>query len=258
MSSVSAPHAGAARTRRLGVRLKRNAWPIIVVWPNVGDSTVCAMPRCCTCGSLNVSSRCPFRKSCASTFWRRQRIELGHCRIMFDHFSLVIRSSTMPVPLAPPVTLGCEEQAHLASIVRAHSTPQALVLRCRLILRTAAPDRPSNLQVAQELHCNRHTVGRWRSRYLAQGRSGLQDAPRPGRPRRFSPLSASGCAFVGHPETHNVPLPRHALELGRPGDRPPAASHRDHESLEYLAHAGRGGPQTSSQRLLAQQPRPRL
>src|SRR5438105_15611248 len=65
---------------------------------------------------------------------------------MFDHFSLVIRSSTMPVPLAPPVTLGCDEQSHLASIVRAHSTPQALVFRCRLILRTAAPDRPSNLR----------------------------------------------------------------------------------------------------------------
>ena len=145
------------------------------------------------------STRCPFRKSCASTFWRRQRIELGHCRIMFGHFSLVIRSSTMPVPLAPPVTLGCDEQSHLASIVRAHSTPQALVFRCRLILRTAAPDRPSNLQVAQELHCNRHTVGRWRSRYLAQGLSGLQDAPRPGRPRRFSPLSASGCDGDGNP-----------------------------------------------------------
>ncbi len=148
---------------------------------------------------LRFGTRCPFRKSYASTFWRRQRIELGHCRIMFDHFSLVIRSSTMPVPLAPPVTLGCDEQSHLASIVRAHSTPQALVFRCRLILRTAAPDRPSNLQVAQELHCNRHTVGRWRSRYLAQGLSGLQDAPRPGRPRRFSPLSASGCDGDGHP-----------------------------------------------------------
>ena len=118
----------------------------------------------------------------------------------------------MPVPLAPPVTLADDEQCRLESIVRAHSTPQALSFRCQLILRTAAADRPSNLQVAQELHCNRHTVGRWRSRYLAQGLRGLQDAPRPGRPRRFSPLSASGCAVDGHPETHNVPLPGHALE----------------------------------------------
>src|SRR5437763_11170680 len=104
----------------------------------------------------------------------------------------------MPVPLAPRVTLVCEEQSLLESIVRAHSTPQALACRCRLLLRTAAPARPANLQVAQDLNCIRHTVGRWRSRYLAQGLGGLQDAPRPGRPRRFSPLSASGCDGDGN------------------------------------------------------------
>jgi putative transposase len=105
----------------------------------------------------------------------------------------------MPVPLAPRVTLADNERSQLESLVRAHSTPQALVLRCRVILRAAAPEHPSNLQVAQELHCNRHTVGRWRSRYLVQGLNGLQDAPRPGRPRRFSPLSTSGRAVDGHP-----------------------------------------------------------
>ena len=104
----------------------------------------------------------------------------------------------MPVPMAPHITLADAEQSRLASIVRAHSTPQALAFRCQLILRAAAPGRPSNLQVAQELNCNRHTVGRWRSRYLAQGLRGLQDAPRPGRPRRFSPLRAPGCDGDGH------------------------------------------------------------
>jgi winged helix-turn helix protein len=97
----------------------------------------------------------------------------------------------MPVPLAPPVTLADTEQSRLESLIRAHSTPQALALRCRVILRAAAPDHPSNLQVATELHCNRHTVGRWRRRYLQDGLKGLQDAPRPGRPRRFSPRRAS-------------------------------------------------------------------
>ena len=70
----------------------------------------------------------------------------------------------MPVPLAPHVTLGCDAQSHVESLVRAHSTPQAFVFHCRLILRTAAPDHPSNLQVAQALHCHRPTVGRWRRR----------------------------------------------------------------------------------------------
>ena len=104
----------------------------------------------------------------------------------------------MPVPRAPQVTLASDEQSRLESIVRAHSTPQSLAFRCQLILKAAAPERPSNLQVAEELHCNRHTVGRWRRRYLEHGLRGLQDAPRPGRPRRFSPLTTSGCDVDGN------------------------------------------------------------
>ena len=118
----------------------------------------------------------------------------------------------MPVPLAPQVTFADDEQSPLESLLRAHATPHALAFRCRVILRAAAPDRPSHLQVASELHCNRHTVGRWRSRYLQDGRSGLQDAPRPGRPRRFSPLSTSGCEVDGHPYTYDIALAGHALE----------------------------------------------
>jgi len=94
----------------------------------------------------------------------------------------------MPVPLARPVSLPPDEQTCLEALVRAHSTPQALALRCRLILRSAAPDQPSNVQVATALACERHTVGRWRQRSLQHGLPGLQDAPRSGRPRRFSPL----------------------------------------------------------------------
>jgi len=93
----------------------------------------------------------------------------------------------MPAPYAPPVTLAAEDQAQGALLTRAHATPQALAFRCRLILRAAAPDRPSNLRLAAEMRCDRHTVRLWRTRYRAHGLAGLQDAPRPGRPRRFSP-----------------------------------------------------------------------
>jgi hypothetical protein len=93
----------------------------------------------------------------------------------------------MPMPYAPAVRLAAEERAQLESLVRTHSTPQALAFRCRLILRAAAPDQPSNLRIAVEMHCDRHTVRLWRRRYLAQGLVGLQDALRSGRPRRFSP-----------------------------------------------------------------------
>ena len=118
----------------------------------------------------------------------------------------------MPVPIARPVSLPSEEHARLESLVRAHSTPQALAFRCRLILRTAAPDRPSHLQVATEMACERHTVGRWRQRYLAHGLSGLQDASRSGRPRRVSPRCASSSAVDGDQETGHVSLSRHAVE----------------------------------------------
>ncbi len=93
----------------------------------------------------------------------------------------------MPHPFAPPVVLDSEARERLQALTRAHSTPQALVFRFRLILRLAAVNQPSNLQVANEFGCSRNTVILWRTRYLQHGLAGLQDAPRSGRPRAFSP-----------------------------------------------------------------------
>jgi transposase len=93
----------------------------------------------------------------------------------------------MPLPFARPIPLSADDRDQLLSLSRATSTPQALAFRCRLILRAAATDQPTNGQIAVELDCDRHTVGLWRNRFLDQGLTGLQDAPRPGRPRAFSP-----------------------------------------------------------------------
>lgn len=93
----------------------------------------------------------------------------------------------MLMPLATPMILASEKQSRLESCIRAYSTPQALALRCWRILGAAAPDHPANLQVVTQLHGNRHTVGCGRHRCLQDGLSGLQDVPRPGWPRRFSP-----------------------------------------------------------------------
>jgi hypothetical protein len=94
----------------------------------------------------------------------------------------------MPRPFSESVHLSDPERARLEALVRAGSTPQALVSRCRLVLRAADEDQPTNLQIAAEFGCDRHTAGLWRNRYLQQGLVGLQDAPRSGRPRSFSPL----------------------------------------------------------------------
>lgn len=97
----------------------------------------------------------------------------------------------MPTPHSPVVALAEPERDLLASLARAGSTPQALAFRCQLILRVAQSDQPTNLQVADELRCSRNTVEKWRYRYLRDGLAGLQDAPRSGRPRSFSPLATS-------------------------------------------------------------------
>jgi len=93
----------------------------------------------------------------------------------------------MPRPFGSQVVLGPEVRKQLQTLVRAHSTPQTLAFRCRLILRAADDDQPTNQQIAGDLDCDRHTVGQWRERFVAAGLGGLQDAPRSGRPRSFSP-----------------------------------------------------------------------
>ena len=97
----------------------------------------------------------------------------------------------MPLPFAAEVSLNDEQREPLERIARAASTPQSLAFRARIVLRAADPDQPPNLQIAAELGCSRHTVAQWRDRFLEQGPSGLQDAPRSGRPRRVSPLGTS-------------------------------------------------------------------
>src|SRR3974390_785367 len=98
---------------------------------------------------------------------------------------------TMPMPYSEVVCLPDPQRTQLEALVRAGSTPQALVFRCRLVLRAAAADHPCNLEIAAEFRCDRQTVALWRNRYLKLGLAGLQDAPRSGRPRRFSPLATA-------------------------------------------------------------------
>ena len=93
----------------------------------------------------------------------------------------------MPRPFGTRIVLDLRSRADLESLVRAGSTPQALVFRANVVLAVAQPGHPSNEAVADLLDCDRHTIAKWRERYAADGLPGLQDAPRSGRPRSFSP-----------------------------------------------------------------------
>lgn len=86
----------------------------------------------------------------------------------------------MPRPFGSPIILSDQDRKQLQTLVQAHSTPQALAFRCRLILRAAQQDQPTNQHIAADLHCDRHTVGLWRERFVAAGLAGLQDHCFPG------------------------------------------------------------------------------
>ena len=88
---------------------------------------------------------------------------------------------------APRIVLSPYEFIDLRRLANAHSTPQALAFRARLILRCAQPDKPTNDQVAAELACVPETVSKRRWRFRRRRLGGLNDLPRSGRPAAFSP-----------------------------------------------------------------------
>ena len=119
----------------------------------------------------------------------------------------------MPTPIAPRIILAQNARVDLQTLVRAHTTPQSLALRARMILRAAAVDQPTNLHIGRELGCSNLTVGKWRRRYLELGFAGLQDARRAGRPRVIAPPTRVQVISVAStlPHDHNRPVTRWTL-----------------------------------------------
>ena len=76
------------------------------------------------------------------------------------------------------------QREELERWLRRRNTAQALALRARIVLQSAAGR--SDQAVAQALGTTRATVGKWRRRFLRNGCDGLLDEPRPGAPRRLT------------------------------------------------------------------------
>ena len=83
------------------------------------------------------------------------------------------------------VQLRDQDRASLTALTRRTTAAVALVRRARMIL-LVADGRPLD-RVAREVGADRTSVRTWVDRYRAHGLAGLQDRPRPGRPRTFSP-----------------------------------------------------------------------
>jgi len=83
------------------------------------------------------------------------------------------------------IELNDQDRAELEGLTRRTTVAVGLVRRARIVLLAAAGvplDR-----VARELGIQRNVVRTWVDRYGEAGLAGLQDRPRSGRPRTFSP-----------------------------------------------------------------------
>lgn len=81
----------------------------------------------------------------------------------------------------PPLELLHDEISELEKLIKSPSSPQGLAQRARIVLACQAGG--SNAEVAAKIGVAHVTVGKWRTRYMKSGISGLNDALRPGRPR---------------------------------------------------------------------------
>ena len=86
-------------------------------------------------------------------------------------------------PLATPISLTEEDRATLSQWARSGTTEQRLALRARIIPDAATGQ--ASATIAGRLGMRYATVSKWRTRFDAHGLDGLQDAPRPGPPKRY-------------------------------------------------------------------------
>lgn len=83
------------------------------------------------------------------------------------------------------IELNDEDRAALEAVTRRTTVAVGLVRRSRIVL-LAADGMPLD-RIARELAVQRNVVRTWVDRYRETGLAGLQDRPRSGRPRTFSP-----------------------------------------------------------------------
>jgi transposase len=91
----------------------------------------------------------------------------------------------MPRKSPYTILLDCEEKEQLEAITRKYTSPYCNIMRAKVILLAA--EGFSNKQIGERLDLPRQIVSKWRKRFFEQRLVGLQELPRRGRPRVFSP-----------------------------------------------------------------------
>ena len=93
----------------------------------------------------------------------------------------------MWVPRTSPfqILLSKQEKRELERRANKYTLPYYQVVRAKMIL--LAHEGLSNDLIADRLAARREVVSLWRKRFFEQRLRGLDDRPRPGRPRVFPP-----------------------------------------------------------------------
>jgi hypothetical protein len=91
----------------------------------------------------------------------------------------------MPQDSPYVIVLTEAEAAELAARAGQYTSPYYRVMRARIVLLAA--EGLSNTDIAAALGLDRQLVSKWRKRFFEQRLHGLEDEPRPGRPRVFPP-----------------------------------------------------------------------
>ncbi|MCI0347541.1 MAG: helix-turn-helix domain-containing protein [Chloroflexi bacterium] len=83
------------------------------------------------------------------------------------------------------IELSDDERQTLEQQTRRYTSPYWEVVRARIVLLAA--EGLGNDEIARRLDMPRQVVSKWRKRYFEEGRVGLADRPRGGRPAAFPP-----------------------------------------------------------------------
>jgi transposase len=114
------------------------------------------------------------------------------------------------------ITLSEAEERELRRRAAQYTRPHREVIRAKVVL--LAGEGHNDTEIARRLDCTDKTAAKWRRRFAAEGIAGLDERPRPGRPRSFSPaeiaeVKALACEL---PAQTGRPLSRwSAAELAR-------------------------------------------
>ena len=83
------------------------------------------------------------------------------------------------------INLSAHERDVLSQRARRYTSPYFDVVRAKMVLLAA--DGLSNNDIAARLDVGRDVVSQWRKRFFERRLPGLEERPRSGRPRAFSP-----------------------------------------------------------------------